>query len=475
MMGKGWLVIILIFLGSGKICSQKISKADIEKDLTYMNKYLEQWHPSYHRYTTPEYKDSLIQNWLSQQKDSVGLRSIRYFLSSFVQKMGCGHTTAGLPKSYQKTKVKVMPMLVLTDGDRVFVRRCDQASSPLKPGDEILKLNDYTAKQLLDTIKNMIQTDGYNTTHVDIRAEKYFHYFYNHVFGPVDSVFVQYLNGEGKQLNTVLYGSYDLSVAEDLPHQLVDTTRCILGPEGGMSLQLLPGVNNGAVLKITSFSGGGQKKLRKKIFRYLREKNIQHLVLDLRGNGGGNVFRGNALIAQFDHRPVTGIHFGKKVHTAIFCPKFKTDFGNRLSGFSFMLNPLSYPSRKGWMHIFPFFRKSNRYDGPLYIMTDGATFSMASSVASKLRFNRKNTFTFGEESGGGAAGSGGMLRGGIELPSSKLRVEFHIYWYQIDKDIQDVGRGVMPDVPVNYDLESKQKGKDPGIQKVVDWILLNAG
>lgn len=468
-----WLVIIVFFLVSGKVCSQKISLDMAEKDLMYMDKYLEKWHPSYHRYSTRSYKDSLIKDWLDRQQDSVGLFSLRYFLNTFVHEMGCGHTSIGLPASISKTKVKAMPILFFTEGDRLFVRRCDQVGSPLQAGDEILTLNGYTALQLLDTFRLMIPKDGYNTTHVDMRAEKFFHYFLNHVFGPQDSVSIFFTSADGKMNNTTLYGSYDLSKAEDLVHQKADTTLCIFGPEGGMSLQPLPGVNNGAVLKITSFSGGGQKKVRKRIFRYLREKNIQHLVLDLRGNGGGNVFRGNALIAQFDHRLITGIHFGKKVHSAIFCPKFKTGFGNRLSGFSFMLNPMSYPSRNGWMHIFPFFRKSNRYNGPLYIMTDGATFSMASSVASKLRFNRKNTFIIGEESGGGAAGSGGMLRGGIELPSSKLRVEFHIYWYQIDKDIQDVGKGVIPDVPVNYDLEAKQKGEDPGIQKVVDWILLN--
>ena len=98
------------------------------------------------------------------------------------------------------------------------------------------------------------------------------------------------------------------------------------------------------------------------------------------------------------------------------------------------------------------------------MITNGYSASSSSYLASLLKYKVKAT-VIGEESGGGAAGNNGLYYTTVHLPNSKIRVRIPYYWlnYQL---IPDKGRGVMPDVPLNYDVNLLKEQKD----LEMDWV-----
>ena len=65
-------------------------------------------------------------------------------------------------------------------------------------------------------------------------------------------------------------------------------------------------------------------------------------------------------------------------------------------------------------------KKKNHFDGKVIVLTDGATFSMGSLVAAKLKYNRDATI-IGIETGGTEEGSNAVLTGQLSLPNSGIR------------------------------------------------------
>jgi C-terminal processing protease CtpA/Prc len=103
--------------------------------------------------------------------------------------------------------------------------------------------------------------------------------------------------------------------------------------------------------------------------------------------------------------------------------------------------------------------KKNRYDGRLYVLMNGGSFSMSGYVTSFLQ-HHTDALMIGEETGGGDEGSNGMLFYMLTLPGSKIRV--NVPYYHLTHQLPNVtsDRGVLPDIPVSYSVEDRLSGAD---------------
>ncbi len=121
--------------------------------------------------------------------------------------------------------------------------------------------------------------------------------------------------------------------------------------------------------------------------------------------------------------------------------------------------------------IFFLFSKKTRhhFDGKIYVLTNGRSFSMASYVASYLKHKRKASI-IGEETGGSEYASRSSASGIIRLPNSKYDVVFNIYQTKHYVNIKDSKHGVLPDFPTVYTIEDKQKKRDLEMETVENLI-----
>ena len=113
--------------------------------------------------------------------------------------------------------------------------------------------------------------------------------------------------------------------------------------------------------------------------------------------------------------------------------------------------------------------KKNHFDGEVYVLTDGLTFSTGSFVAAKLKESR-NAVIVGEETGGGAVGFNAVLSWSLLLPNSGVRMNLPIYHVDVMPDQKDEGRGVLPTISVDPDLEERVWETDLVLKRVLEII-----
>ena len=88
---------------------------------------------------------------------------------------------------------------------------------------------------------------------------------------------------------------------------------------------------------------------------------------------------------------------------------------------------------------------TNHFDGDIYLLQGGYTFSAATLFVSNLK-GQKNVTVVGEETGGGYYGNTALFLPTIILPNSKLRVVLPLARLVIDSTRLKNGHGIMPDV-----------------------------
>jgi C-terminal processing protease CtpA/Prc len=109
------------------------------------------------------------------------------------------------------------------------------------------------------------------------------------------------------------------------------------------------------------------------------------------------------------------------------------------------------------------------YQGKVYILTGGATFSAASMLIASLK-GLPNVQLIGEETGGGAYGNNGIFIPDLILPNTKLRMRLPLYRIVNNRQFSNNGRGVVPDVEVKATAESIRKSKDIKVEKAEELI-----
>lgn len=460
------IIFLLCFIASLSTAqSVVLTPQQMKADLDYLNKYLKKWHPSYYDYT----KKDDMNAFYSRLKDScmmpTSASAFTPMIYKAVNKVGCGHMGIwGFRGISTGKSAALLPIKVWVLNNRLFIKSALKKDSTLKMGDEILEINGEKAADLIEKTAELAVTDGFNRTHKMYSLEYAFNAFHYFIYGKQDNYALKIKNLAG-EVSNVNIASDTLKTAFTTYKMVKDTAnRVIKG--NAVALYKTDFDSSTMIIDIDNFNGAGQGRTFKKIFRHLRKQGTKNVVIDLRDNGGGDVFRGNKFLTYFLDAPITPVVISRKPNLTFINPRFKGGFFEKITPILFTLNPLQYPNRNGWNHCFLFFKKyRNHFDGNVYVMTNGGTFSMASYVASYLQ-HKKQAVVVGEETGGSEYGSRAMAGGHIKLPNSGIKIQFNIYQMTHRLNIEDKGHGVMPNHATQYTIEDKLAHKDIDIEVI---------
>jgi len=411
------------------------------------------------------------------------------------QKLGCGHSRVYQSENFIKAKTKKykkggvrkqLPFSIKSFQGKTYINSYFHKDSLLFKGDQLLKVNDIPIDDLKVSISNFISSDGLNKSHYKKSIDKNFIAYYHRGKGYQEKYNVEIIDSLGAQ-KTISLPPYLVSKALSKQRKK-DKRKKPVTPKSNdkpakyttllkkSKYRFLRSVKDTSVvvIKIPSFAGKDGKKIYKKAYRIINEDpTIKNLVIDLRGNGGGSASESWFLTRTLINKPFqTNLYRRKNLNKSLV----KELSTNKLALFFSRLKILSIGKTDKTSEYFrtnatfeP--HKKHRYDGKLFILTDGYSFSASSVVASYLKTQNRGIF-IGEETGGGMYGTNAMHSPYIVLPNTTIRIRIGLW--ALDQIVEggSQGRGIFPDYQTAATIEDFINEKDVDMEKVYELIKI---
>ena len=456
----------------------------LKKDFSLLVNILEADHPSLYWYTP---KDS-IRYYFEQAEAAIDrpMTEVEFknLIGSALARIRCGHTgvrSSRMAEVYVGKhslgpqfpfQVKILP----ASQELAMVFSPYLRDTVFRPGDVITDINGQDGASIIARMRDYLSVDGYAYNFAYQRISGDFPFWYRTLFG-ADSVFrigIRQMSGRRFTTDVKAYDvEKDTSLAEALKiWEMGASHRFSKEAElERMRSLTLDSTGRLAVLSLRSFADGVSKSFIRQSFRKLHREKVPSLVIDLRTNTGG-VIKTAILLARYLKK--TDFVFTDSIYT----PTRKLRYKRYLDkSFVYQLG-LTFLTRKGadGNYHFKYFEgtryqpvKKNHYDGHVYILTGGFTFSAASIFTADMKGTPGVTI-LGEETGGGHYGNDGVFISEITLPGSGLRVSLPLFRMIINHQFDKDGRGVTPDIEVVPSTSDIRVGLDPKMKKVAELL-----
>jgi Peptidase family S41 len=308
----------IIGLGSGLAAASHawaaapLTPADIGGDIAILRRAYETLHPGLYRYNTPMQIAAGFANleraWSQPQSRSDAYLSLSRFLAT----IRCGHTyanfynqTRAIAEELFSGRTRLPFQFVWRDG-RMIVTKNLASDRRLAPGAEILSVNGRRAGSILRGLMPLVRADGHNDAKrvalLEVRGDdayETFDVFHPMMFGPIDDVFRLRVRPGGGRATPVQVAPIDLAARRAVMRATPDRAAPLwtFTIDDGVGVLTMP---SWAVYN----SSWNWRGFLDDAFRQIDSPAIRGLVIDLRGNEGGNDC-GNPIIARLIDSDVT--------------------------------------------------------------------------------------------------------------------------------------------------------------------------
>ena len=433
----------------------RFSVVQLRADLAYVRQALEEAHPALYWYTPKDSLDHAFARTEAALTHPMAEPEYWRLLQQLVVQVHCGHTrvqhSAAYRSWFRKQAHPYLPFLVAVRGNRLFITE-NQSTAALPAGTELLAIDGHPTAEILPRLRSLIAADGYGSRFKDKELEVGFfdEYYWN--FYPALAVYpllVADSTGQQQRLTPQPRPARPRAAGPTAapPTAVQQRTRALERLRSVSYPAYLPGT---AVLRIREFSYDeleDYQKFHAELFAELRKRHVRQLVLDLRGNGGGNNNISNDLLKYLIRRD---FYLTTSARGKVFMPSFMQSDSTKAAYFD-TTNVHRRPggevekasSSIGRQHPYRgrYFRKR------VVVLVDGGSFSAASNLAASLRAQRRIT-VMGQESGGDEAGCSGGTISELVLPTTGLVLQLPHFQLLTACPHPLPGRGVRPDVEV---------------------------
>ncbi len=461
---------------------KKYDQHSLQEDYRLLKDILEKKHPSLYWYTDKDSMDMYFTKYYNAIRDSMNEQQFAWhILAPLVDKIKCGHTSVSMSKNFSKwADKKIFPsfplyMKVWNDSMLVMIN-LNKHDSIIKKGTLITSVNGLGTHELIQKMFNYLPQDGDANTMNYIRMSANFPFYHRNIFGLSKTYDITYKNSQGqtKVAQIPLFVPVKDSARKekkDIAKKEKSKVPRIKKINLHRSLQV-DSSGKFAIITLNTFSNGKLRRFFRRSFRELKEKNIDQLILDIRINGGGRVGLSTLLGRYVSRKPF-------KVADSLYAvSKTLGPYTRYVTGKIFNNLELFFITKKkkdGFYHIGYLEKKlykpkkNNHYNGKLYVLTSGPTFSAASLFSSLVK-GQEGIQLLGEETGGGWYGNNGIMIPDIILPNTKLRVRLPLFRLVQYQHIAQKGPGVVPDIYIGTSYDALMNGYDKKMRVVKEMI-----
>jgi hypothetical protein len=437
---------------AGAETTKKFEPTQLREDFQIMRHSLEEGHPGLYRYTKKTDLDRIFDETENSLNHPMDFYEFYRVMALPIAAIKCGHTDVDLSPDVRKETERLpwLPFDVKVLDSRAYIFR-DYAKGGILAGKEIQSINGVPAARIISTMLAAESQDG------DIQTSR------QRVIGQHFGLNLIVLLGLRAPYEVVLASSGsnqpEMIHVAGLKHEELVTKSQTSFPQdqGSKEFAHLQFMDDGQIARLTySFFGVNVEEgqaFMKRSFESIRSKGSRVLIIDLRGNLGGENELGALLFSYLVETPFKYYddQIVKRMSGSYSFAKYADD-GRHYT----VPEGLAKLRADGKIHIItdPLLSLQQpskpTFTGTIYMLIDGRCFSTTSEFLTEVHVHHRATF-IGEESAGAYYGdnSGDVAR--ITLPNTKLGVYIPLVSYYMavgGNHEHEVARGVIPDFPV---------------------------
>lgn len=382
---------ILIMFLSGFINGQTtFSKEQVFKDLSYLKKALiEAQFNIYESVSEDTFEKGYLEIKNKINKDSYSLLEATKVLQQLPVIVNNGHTSIDFPGSeYMKyassNDATIFPIEIAIENNRALVRKNWSNNKHLKPGDEVLSINN---KPINSIFKDMYaQISGEHNMMKNVKIEMYsFPRYYWQLYGQINHFEVQIKNLAGNKTYQVAAVKV-MDEYEDRRSEVLNST---------MNLKFYDDI---AYLNPGSFGGDLHKfkNFIKSSFEKIKSHESQTLIIDLRNNAGGDNDYSDFMLSFIANTPFTW-NSSFQIRTS----KLLKESGKQNENSNSKYWKSIFSHTDGERFDYDFIKtqpqpKEKRFTGEVYALVNRQSHSQATVTAAQIQDYKLGTI-FGEE------------------------------------------------------------------------------
>jgi len=448
-------VLFYINVSGQNYLDKQIPKDSALADFKIFKTALISGHPGLYWYKNKEEITKSFDNAENQITTDITNQDFHKILTAVMNDISCGHSSVLYPKEYLlniDTLALFFPFNVAKIDGKLYITKVLNKSN-IKQGSQITSINNKDIDEVLKIIESKISADKGIYSKRIRSLDLFFSYYYTQFIENTNIFDVEIIDIDGNKKHQKISAiSWDRNNMFHSPREYAASRNPI-----SYSIN-----NNIAELDIRTF---GIRNYRKnkinyedtigKIFQELSSKKVKNLIIDLRGNNGGALGFSELIYSYLTNKNMVftkQIFMNEDIAEGNFkyanLPRFLDMFQKEFGSLKKVNNQYIIPTDS-------LVTNKPYYNGDVYFLTDGLSFSATSNLLAVCKENNIGTIV-GETPGGAYEGCNAGSPIIVELPYSNFRLFFYIMGIRL-----------------NVNEEIKQIDVDHNVSKGIDDIIRN--
>ena len=450
---------------------ETISKSEMLADFDLFQHIFEASNAGIYKYHSKLKVDSIFSVNRTKISDETTYQEFYTLVWNVIDFTGSCHNSLYFPWKFdgaiEKDKVFFPLPLKIVDGHLMI--NCTTKNIPL--GSKIISINGINTIDFITTVSRYSSTDGTNVTgkHSALKTDWLPFYIYL-AYGKQASFDVKFINNESIQTINVPSETYrKIRLKYKKRHSKVYEEAL---KESDYSFKNIDSIQTG-ILTIRTFSMGGRESdghvayaaFLDTTFTQLSTLGIKTLIVDVRGNGGGDDPNDLLLYSYLTKRNFKENTSAFTLFNDVPYPKHYAngnpkELAEELKDEHAIFKNGKYYQIDRYNQVWN--PKKNAFKGQIILLIDSYVASAGSLFAAMIKSDEE-PLVIGEETAGGYYGHTGHIPVMYQLPKSKLILRFSIV--NIEQDVvklpdEGLSRGIQPDIRIIQSIEDYINNKD---------------